>query len=243
MSKKFWVVSSLLLIVVMLLAACAPAAPATTEAPPPATEEPTPMPTEEPTSVPTEEPSPVPTEEPTEAPLVELKVWADELRAPVVDEIGNQFASELGVRLVVEQLGFGDIRDQLAVAGPAGEGPDILIGAHDWLGQLVANGLVAPIDLGDKATQFLDAAITAFTYDGQLYGMPYATENIAFFCNPDIVPEVPASWDDVKALAEQLEADSNGQVTAWTIQTRDPYHSFPFLPNFHSIRWLCVRID
>ena len=33
------------------------------------------------------------------------------------------------------------------VAGPAGEGPDIIIGAHDWLGELVTNGLLAPIDL------------------------------------------------------------------------------------------------
>lgn len=226
MTRKLWIVTSLSLVVVLVLAACAPAAPATT-APPPPTEEPSPIPTEVPTPIPTEEPSPIPTEVPTEAPMVELRVWADELRAPVVDELGNQFASELGVHLTVEQLGFGDIRDQLAIAGPAGEGPDILIGAHDWLGQLVANGLVAPLELGDKKGEFLDAALTAFTYDGQLYGMPYATENIAFFCNPEIVPTVPATWDEVKTLAETLEAESGGQVTAWTIQTRDPYHSFP----------------
>jgi maltose/maltodextrin transport system substrate-binding protein/arabinogalactan oligomer/maltooligosaccharide transport system substrate-binding protein len=159
-------------------------------------------------------------------------VWADEIRTPVIVDLGATFATDYGVELVVQEMGFGDIRDQLAVAGPAGEGPDIIIGAHDWLGQLVANGLVAPLDLGAKEADFLGAALTAFTYDGQLYGMPYATENIAFFCNPDLVDAAPETWDDVMALAEQLEADSGGEVTAWTIQTNDPYHYFPVMTSF-----------
>jgi maltose/maltodextrin transport system substrate-binding protein/arabinogalactan oligomer/maltooligosaccharide transport system substrate-binding protein len=222
MNKKIWSLISLLLVGMLLLAACAPAATPTPEA----TEEPTqPVVTEEPTPVP-EEPTPEPVE-PTEVPMTELVVWADELRAPIIESLGNEFAQEFGITLTVQQLGFGDIRDQLAIAGPAGEGPDIIIGAHDWLGQLTANGLVAPIDMGGRESEFLEAALTAFTYDGELYGVPYATENIAFFCNPDIVETPPATWADVTALAETLEAESGGAVTAWSIQTNDPYHSFP----------------
>jgi len=109
----------------------------------------------------------------------QLVIWADENRAPVMQELAEQFKEQYGVELVVQQVGFGDIREQFKVAGPAGEGPDIIIGAHDWLGELVVNGLVAPVDLGDKQSQFLDVALQAFTYDGELYGMPYLTENLA----------------------------------------------------------------
>jgi len=172
------------------------------------------------------------TEAEEETNLVELIVWADELRAPIIDSLGNQFASEYGISLIIQQLGFGDIRDQLAVAGPAGEGPDIIIGAHDWLGQIVSNGLVSPLDLGEKESEFLDAAITAFIYEGELYGLPYATENIAFFCNADIIDTAPTTWAEVKTLAEDLEAESEGEVTAWTIQTNDPYHHFPLMNSF-----------
>ncbi len=210
MKKTLWLMS-LLVVSSLVLAACGAAAPTATTAPA-ATE--------------------APTEEPTAAPMTELVVWADETRAPIISDLGNQFAAQYGVHLTVQEMGFGDIRDQLAVAGPAGEGPDIIIGAHDWLGQLVSNGLVAPIDLGTKAGDFLPAAITAFTYDGQLYGVPYATENIAFFCNPDLAPTVPTTWDEVTALAEQLEASSGGATTAWTIQTNDPYHYFPLMNSF-----------
>jgi maltose/maltodextrin transport system substrate-binding protein/arabinogalactan oligomer/maltooligosaccharide transport system substrate-binding protein len=129
-------------------------------------------------------------------------------------------------------MGFGDIRDQLAISGPAGEGPDIIIGAHDWLGMLVVNGLLAPIDLAGKGDLFLPVALQAFTYNGQLYGMPYATENPAFFCNPDIVATPPQTWDEVMALAETVEASSGGEITAWTMQTSDPYHSFPLITSF-----------
>jgi arabinogalactan oligomer/maltooligosaccharide transport system substrate-binding protein len=210
MKKTLWLLS-LLVVSSLLLAACGAA---------------TPTPTEEPQA------TEAPAVEATAAPLTELVVWADETRAPIISDLGNQFAAEFGVTLTVQEMGFGDIRDQLAVAGPAGEGPDIIIGAHDWLGQLVANGLVAPIDLGAKAGDFLPAAVTAFTYDGQLYGVPYATENIAFFCNPDLAPTAPTTWDEVTALAEQLEASSGGATTAWTIQTNDPYHYFPVMNSF-----------
>ena len=169
---------------------------------------------------------------PTPAAPTELVVWADELRAPIISDLGNQFAADLGVTLVVQEMGFGDIRDQLAIAGPAGEGPDIIIGAHDWLGQLVNNGLVAPIDLGAKQGEFLDAAVDAFVYEGQLYGVPYATENIAFFCNPELADSAPTTWDEVMALAEELEASSDGETTAWTIQTNDPYHYNPVMNSF-----------
>lgn len=224
--RRYMFLLPVVLLVSVALMACAPATP--TEAPTPTevvTEEPTPEPTPVPTEVPTEEAPPE---------MVELVIWADELRAPIIDQMGNAFAQQFGIHLTVQQMGFGDIRDQLAVAGPAGEGPDIIIGAHDWLGQLVANGLVAPLDLGDKADQFLPAALEAFSYEGTLYGVPYATENIAFFCNPDVLGDrpVPATWDEVTALAEELEAGSGGEVTAWTIQTRDPYHSFPLMTAF-----------
>jgi arabinogalactan oligomer/maltooligosaccharide transport system substrate-binding protein len=208
--NSLWLLS-LLVVSGLLLAACGAA---------------TPTPTEEPVA------TEAPTEEPTAAPLTELVVWADEVRAPIISELGNQFAAEFGVTLTVQEMGFGDIRDQLAVAGPAGEGPDLLIGAHDWLGQLTANGLVAPIDLGAKQGEFLGAAVTAFSYGGQVYGVPYATENIAFFCNPDLAPTAPTTWDEVKTLAEELEASSGGATTAWTIQTNDPYHFNPVMNSF-----------
>src|SRR5574341_151541 len=178
--RTLWL-AILVLLVAALLAACTTPAAEENENEGAATEEATEAATEAPTEAPTE----VATEAPTEAAeMVELLVWADDTRAPLIEQL-SPIAEQYGVRLTGQQMDFGAIRDQLAVAGPAGEGPDLFIGAHDWLGQLVENGLVAEIDLAGKEDQFLPAAIDAFTYDGTLYGVPYATENVAFLCNMD----------------------------------------------------------
>ncbi len=94
----------------------------------------------------------------------ELLIWADDTRVPVMETLGAQFSEEYGVPVIVQELGFGDIRSNLAVAGPpAGEGPDIIVGAHDWLGELIVNGLIEPIDLG-MADDFEQVTLDAFTW-------------------------------------------------------------------------------
>lgn len=135
-----------------------------------------------------------------------LTIWADLNRAPILEEVAPEFTDEYGVEVVIQQIGFGDIRDQFIIAGPAGEGPDIFIGAHDWIGELVASGLLSPIDLGDNIDNFLPAAVDAFTYEGELYGMPYSAESVGFFRNPELVPEAPETWDEVRQYSEELVA-------------------------------------
>jgi maltose-binding protein MalE len=157
-----------------------------------------------------------------------LTLWVDEVRAPYMIELGAEFEAATGVPVAVHQLGFGDIRDQLQLRGPAGEGPDVIIGAHDWLGQLVTNGLVEPLDLGAEAESFDEVAVQAFTYEGQLYGVPYASEAIALYYNTELVPEPPATWDELKTIAQELQ-DEQGLEQAFVLQQGDPYHSYPLL--------------
>ena len=231
MNKKLLaLLVALMLVGALVLSACGgttteepTAAPAATEAP---VEEPTEAPVEEPTEAPVEEPTEAPTEE--VVPEVSIRIWADDTRAPILVELGDAFTAEYGVGLIVEQVA--DIRDQFVIAAPAGEGPDIIIGAHDWLGQLVASGLLAPMDLGAKNDQFLDVALQAFTYDGVLYGMPYAIENLAFFRNTEMVPDAPASWEEVVTIGTQLQTD--GVATYGFALTGTTYDAFPLQTAF-----------
>jgi len=154
-----------------------------------------------------------------------LTIWADDARAEPLRELGAQFEEENGIAVNVVELPFGEIRDQLKTAAPAGEGPDVIIGAHDWLGELVLNGLVEPIELGDT-DQFVDSAIEAFTYEGELYGLPYAIENVAFVRNTDLVPDAPATWEEVREISEGL-VESGEADYGYVIQENDPYHFFP----------------
>ncbi|MCL4237967.1 MAG: maltose ABC transporter substrate-binding protein [Anaerolineae bacterium] len=169
----------------------------------------------------------------TSAQAPSLLIWTDETRAAVIEELGASFSEEYGVELVVQQLGFGDIRDQLRIAGPAGEGPDVIIGAHDWLGELVTNGLLAPVELGDKAEEFNPGALSALTWyeDSQLYGVPYAIENIALFYNTDLVPTPPETWDEAIEISKALMDEGKAEY-GFIRQIGDPYHFYPIQTAF-----------
>lgn len=167
---------------------------------------------------------PQPTEEVVVEPVVSLTVWADDTRAPILLELADDFQAAYNVELIVEQVA--NMRDDFKIAAPAGEGPDILIGAHDWIGELIASGLLAQIDLGDKAGEFRELGLQGFTYEGQLYGMPYATENIAFFRNTELVPDAPATWDEVVEIATALE-DAGTVDYGFTMPAGATYDGFP----------------
>lgn len=230
MFRRTYPVLLMLVMVAMVLASCAGATPTPvppTPTPVPAT--PTPVPPT-PTPVPPT-PTPVPPTPTPAPPAVTLKVWADNTRAPALQAVAAAFEAQYGVKLEISEIGFGDIRDNVKRAAPAGEGPDIFIGAHDWVGELYTNGILAEIDLGDKAKDFFPAALDMFRYEGKLVAMPYATENIAFFYNPDLVSQVPATWDEVKTLAKELQ-DTGKAKYGFCRQQGDPYHFYPIQTAF-----------
>jgi maltose-binding protein MalE len=227
-----------MLVLAVFLVACADAggggaAPqAETEAEPTATPEEA---AAEPTAAPEEEAAEA-EEAPAEAAEAEVEgealvIWADENRAPALETQVQKFQDQYGLGVEVQLVDFDDIRENFQVAGPAGEGPDIIVGAHDWLGELVASGLLAPVELGDKQADFLPAAVQGFTFDGELYGMPYAIENVALFRNPDLVPEAPATWSEVMEIAAQLE-DEGAATLGYNLQVNDAYHFFPIQTAF-----------
>lgn len=176
-----------------------------------------------------------PTASPTIKPVLSkegtLTIWVDGGRVKMVTDLGKKFTDKYKVAVQVQELGFGDIRDQLKIAGPAKEGPDIIIGAHDWLGELVSNGLLLDLNLGDKAKNVDPVAIKGFTYGGKLYGLPYLVEAISLIYNKDLVPTPPATWDELKAVAKQLQDDKKVEQ-GYVMQQGDPYHTYPLLTGF-----------
>jgi maltose-binding protein MalE len=147
--------------------------------------------------------------------------------------MADAFLQEYNVQLVVEDLGVvQDIRSQAIIAIPAGEGPDIYIGVHDWLGALIASGLAAPIDIGDKAAEFVPSALQAFTYtDGKLYGIPYATENLGLFYNTDLIQTVPTTWDELLQMGKTLK-DAGKVDYATAISAGPLYNALPVWTSF-----------
>lgn len=159
-----------------------------------------------------------------------LTVWVDETRQAAVESAAQAFEDETGTTVEIVQKNFEDIRTDFLAQVPTGEGPDITVGAHDWLGELTVNGVVAPIELGDMASQFEPVAIQAFTQDGQVFGLPYAIENIALIRNTALADEAPATWEDAVAAGEA--AGTKFPILIQTGTEGDPYTYYPLQTSF-----------
>ena len=159
-----------------------------------------------------------------------LTVWADELRADAITDIVAQFEEDKGVDVEVVEKNFDDIREEFLAQAPTGEGPDVIVGAHDWAGELVTNGVVSPVELGATAEEFSEVAVNAFTYEGQVYGVPYGIENIALVRNNDLVSDTPDTFDDLIAQGE--DSDAEYPVLIQIGEEGDAYHMYPLQTSF-----------
>ncbi|WP_404442707.1 extracellular solute-binding protein [Microbacterium marinum] len=169
---------------------------------------------------------------PIDASGVTLTVWTDENREPAIEAAAAAFEEETGATVELVQKNFEDIRTDFINQVPTGEGPDITIGAHDFLGAFVSAGVVDTVDLGEAADKLEQVAVDAFSYDGQVYGFPYALESIALIQNTDLVGEdVPTTWDEMIAQAEEAGAE-RPLVINTAGQTGDAYTMYGFQTSF-----------
>ena len=77
-------------------------------------------------------------------------------------------------------------RTPLIAGNATGDVPDVFEGAHDRIGELVTNGVLAPVDLGVERGELpAEAAVDGVTWDGRTYGVPWAVENVALLTNKD----------------------------------------------------------
>ncbi|QNO37458.1 maltose ABC transporter substrate-binding protein [Protaetiibacter sp. SSC-01] len=162
----------------------------------------------------------------------ELVIWTDAEREEAITAAAAKFTEETGAKVTLVQKNFEDLRADFIAQVPTGEGPDITVGAHDWLGALVTAGVVDTIDLGDNASNFEAVALEAMTYDGQLYALPYSLETIALIQNADLVgTEAPSSWDDMIARG-QAAGTERPFVINTNGETGDGYTMYGFQTSF-----------
>ena len=74
-----------------------------------------------------------------------LVIWSDHDRIAAVTKVANAWAATHGVSAQVVEKDFGNIRDDRWPQSMPATAPDVVVGAHDWTGQLAANGLVLPL--------------------------------------------------------------------------------------------------
>lgn len=162
-----------------------------------------------------------------------ITVWVDIERKPALEEVAASFTEETGVEVKLVTKDFGTVDQDFISQVPTGKGPDIIVSPHDKLGAYVSAGVVAPLELGDVADGFAEAALQAMTYDGDVYGVPYSIENVALVRNVDLVAEPVATFDEVIANGRAAGTEYPFLV-GLSPEQGDPYHLYPLQTSFGS---------
>ncbi len=161
-----------------------------------------------------------------------ITIWTDQDRQTLSPRSPTSGPASRGVTIKVVLKGFGDIRDGLKTIDPA-NAPDVIVGAHDWTGQLAADGLVLPL-YPSKATraQFPKYALDAFSYGtavNKLYAAPVVIENIGLVVNTKLA-KVPTTFAQLESAALKFKKKSSGNLAIAVPQgaAGDAYHMYPF---------------
>ncbi len=144
---------------------------------------------------------------PSASAATEIVVWADENRGPDLTKViaaKGDWVPGFTVK-VVTFSSFDALKEAFDKATDA-SGPDIVVGANDWVPTGAKSGKLAPLTLtaAVKArfnpTQFLD-----LTYKGKLYGVPVDINNVAMIYNTKLVSSAPKTFGEMVAEYKSLK--------------------------------------
>ncbi|WFB37611.1 maltose/maltodextrin ABC transporter substrate-binding protein MalE [Kiritimatiellota bacterium B12222] len=128
-------------------------------------------------------------------------------------ELGKAFEAEMGIKVKVEAPE--GLTDKFQQAAKSGKGPDILLWAHDRLGEWADAGLVQPIDPSKKIkAENYPLGWEAFTHKGKIWGYPLAFEAVSLIYNTDLISDPPTQ---IKDMAEVDAAVKKKNPKAMTI--------------------------
>ncbi len=161
-----------------------------------------------------------------------LVVWVDEDRAPVVEAAAQGFEEASDTIVEVEVMSFFEIRGAVVSAAPAGEGPDLFMDSNEGTGELAEAGVVAPLDLAGREAGLYRVALDAFTFEGDVFAMPFVIEAVGLFYNKDLVREPPADFDALRTTCDDLGYPKEDGVPCLAIPAGEPLHQLPFLTGF-----------
>ena len=155
-------------------------------------------------------------------------------------EATSAYTAQVGTPVELVTVPDADFRSKLSQAAPGGEGPDVFGPvAHDWIGEVALQQIAMPWPEGTIVglEDIPQSAIDAVTYEGQIYGYPIFSETYGLFRNTAIIPEAPATWDDVVAMATEA---TSGDQYGFAFEILTQYYQGAF---FHAFGSYIFRSD
>ena len=143
----------------------------------------------------------------------ELLIWMDADRGPALEPILKKFEEKYSIKVRTEAPQ--NITDSFATAAQSGKGPDIIIWAHDKVGEWADGGLISPLEVGREiCDKYYPKAWEAVTHKGSIWGFPIGLETVALIYNKKLLDgHPPEKLSDLTQLNAKIKQEHPGVAT------------------------------
>jgi maltose/maltodextrin transport system substrate-binding protein len=150
-----------------------------------------------------------------------------------MQKLGNCYTQKTGISIAVEHaLPGDDMAGIYSDRAASGDAPDLILWAHDRIGQWVEDGYISPIS--PRRRMFNSVPLTTWEggkYKGEYYGFPIAIESSALIYNKALTNQPPTSFEEISALdlgaVKAIEWDYKNTYFTWGLLAADG--GYPFL--------------
>lgn len=131
------------------------------------------------------------------------------------------FTEEYGVDVSVEVVDP-DLAQKFQQAASTGDGPDIVMWAHDRFGEWASGGLIRSVQpSAEWSDGVLASAMDAVRFDNVTWGYPVSVEAVHLIYNTNLIETPPSSFEDLIAMSY------DGQKILWDYN--NAYFTMPLL--------------
>lgn len=151
-----------------------------------------------------------------------------------LNKLLNDFQTQSGRKVILLKVPFASLRQKVLVAGPALQGPDVLIGPHDWVGMLQTADLLAPIPervVSGENDDFYPIALKAGTFAESRYLAPMMMECVVLARNTELCPTKPESLEQLVETALACQREHPG-VGGFSYEIDNFYFTWGFMAGF-----------
>jgi len=126
------------------------------------------------------------------------------------------------VRIKYVKKNIGNYEENLLNALASGEGPDIFSIHNSWLPKYLDKISPAPKDIfsfKEFKDSFVDVAVSDFTSDEKVYGVPLSVDSLALYYNKDLlgtagIATPPKTWAELEKDVQKIKrSDNRGYFT------------------------------
>ncbi|RAH38693.1 maltose/maltodextrin ABC transporter substrate-binding protein MalE [Halomonas sp. SL1] len=155
-----------------------------------------------------------------------LTVWIGDNKGPEgIREVAERFTADTGI--AIDIVHPDNMTNRFQQAAGSGQGPDIVIFAHDRMGEWAQSGLLKTVAPSEAYRErYFDFTWDAVEWNGETYGYPISVESLGLIYNKALVETAPESFDELARLDAELAEDGKKAIL---FDYGEPYFSWPLL--------------